>query len=73
MTTQELNRDIKWLNKELKRKGYYSESDKTEFVRLYGADREFKYMNRQSILIMFRLNLRYRFIPFHQFGIHIEI
>ena len=45
----------------------------TEFKRLYFADKEFEAMNKESIKIMFRLNLRYRIIPFHAFGLFINI
>lgn len=44
-----------------------------EFERLYNADSEFKYMNLQSVKIMLRLNLRYRIIALHQFGLSINI
>lgn len=79
MTTQELNRDIKRLRKSIVshngKDSYYSfieNEAKKEFQRLYGADREFKYMNKESIKIMFRLNIRHRFQPLHNFGIFIN-
>ncbi len=83
MTNAELNRDIKRLNKAIKA---FPKSDDNgpyfdfiakyvtpEFKRLFYADSEFKAMNRESILIMLRLNLSHRIIPFHQFGLNIEI
>lgn len=82
MTKQELNRDIKRLNNSIKKlenkdnKVYFEfieNEAKKEFKRLYHADSEFKYANKQSILIMLRLNVRHRFILFHQFGLMIEI
>jgi len=75
MTKQELNRDIKRLLKtvsNIKKDGQYHDNIekivKPEFMRLYLADRSFEYMNKDSIKIMLRLNLRYRFEAHHQFG-----
>lgn len=86
MNTLELNRDIKRMAAALKQieakysndpaSEYYDYIEgkfKPEFKRLYGADNEFKYMNAASIRIMLRLNVRHRVIPFHQFGLMIEI
>jgi len=82
MTTKELNRDIKRLVKNIHNLmgkdfdayfEYIHNDAKKEFIRLYYADKEFKYMNKQSVLIMFRLNISYRFVEFHRFGSHIEI
>jgi hypothetical protein len=83
MTNAELNRDIKRLNKAIKSfpksedNGPYFEFIekwvKPEFKRLYYADSGFTAMNRESILIMIRLNLSHRIIAFHQFGLNIEI
>jgi hypothetical protein len=77
MTTQELNRDIKRLLKEdslyaSTNKAVHLDNIRREFVRLYMADQYFQYMNRTSILIMLRLNLRYRFVALHSFGVLIE-
>lgn len=75
MTARELNRDIKRLVKL-----YHSDmNDKQlkdfeiEYRRLYFADSDFKYCNKESVLIMFRINQRYRFIALHSFGLNIEI
>lgn len=87
MTTQELNRDIKRLAKDIfahsqlvdksgNNDAYFTFLDtkaKKEFERLFHADREFTAMNRNSILIMLRLNIRHRFVAFHTFGLNIEI
>lgn len=87
MTTQELNRDIKMLARKHEkamtnsRAGvigddeYYIITDqvKKEADRLYMADTEFKYMNRNSILILLRLNVIHRFAPIHTFGININL
>jgi hypothetical protein len=82
MTVKELNRDIKRL---LKLVASYTgknlpdyheriEKDvKPEFLRLYNADRSFEYMNKQSIIIMLRLNIRYRFEALHHFGLFINL
>ena len=82
MTKQELNRDIKRLLKKAAsmptdtanvQNEYIQNILRPEFKRLYLADREFAAMNRTNILIMLRLNLRYRFEPLHYFGIHIDL
>lgn len=84
MTTKELNRDIKRLLNtykalnELKMDNdtYFKSielSIKPELKRLYYADQEMKYMTKDSILILLRLNVRFRVIPFHQFGLFINL
>jgi len=80
MTATELNRDVKRLLKNIKaaevwpaNQDYIQNGARKEFLRLYWADTKFEYMNRQSILIMLRLNLKYHFEPTHMFGIFIEI
>lgn len=71
MTAQELNRDIKRLSKN---HDSMSESDlQKEFKRLYYADSDFEYMNLNSVKMMLRLNLRYRFVALHHFGININL
>lgn len=80
MTTQELNRDIKRLRKrfcsyqKLEGDEYYDaiKSLRPEFTRLFYADAEFKYMNRDSIITLLRINVKHRFVPIHLFGINIE-
>ena len=71
MTPKELNRDIKRLCKNAP--NLTESARNTEFKRLYFADKEFEAMNKESIKIMFRLNLRHRIIPFHAFGLFINI
>lgn len=76
MTKQELNRDCKRLLKLAIENSRNLESEgqiRSEIQRLYCADREFRALNRQSILILLRLNLRYRAIPLHNFGLFIEL
>lgn len=73
MTKQELNRDIKRLAKQFGTEKENTPEFEKEFKRLYFADREFTYMNKDSVLIMLRINLRHRFIALHQFGINITI
>jgi hypothetical protein len=80
MKPSELNRDIKRLSAKVKSisnsPNYFDivESEiKTEFKRLYYADTELKYMNLNSIKIMLRLNVQLRIIPFHNFGLFIEL
>tara|TARA_R110000772_G_scaffold46279_2_gene105684 strand:+ start:551 stop:811 length:261 start_codon:yes stop_codon:yes gene_type:complete len=81
MTKAELNRDIKRLGAEIYRMSfedsdkYFEYKDTTarkEFERLFWADKEFEYMNLNSIKLMLRLNVAHRFIPFHQFGLMIK-
>lgn len=45
---------------------------KPEFKLIYGFDDTFTLLNKQSVLFMIRTNLRFRIIPFHQFGLNIE-
>lgn len=81
MTKQELNRDIKRLHKAIANKSsnpdgeyykYIETTAKNEFTRLYHAADNFEALTKQSILIMFRLNLRHRFVAFHNFGLTIN-
>ncbi len=78
MTIQDLNRDIKRLKRDVQKQALHNDSAtgeryEKEFKRLYGADTEMKSINRESILTLLRLNLRYRWVPFHSFGIMIEL
>ena len=80
MTKQELNRDIKRLDRKVKRAlrnlsvdGFFKQKElnfKPEFLRLYNADNTMKSMNKQSILIMLALNVSHRFLKIHQFYPH---
>lgn len=75
MTPRELNRDIKRLVK-LYNSGLNHNQLRDfekEYKRLYYADSDFKYCNKESILIMFSINQRHRFIALHSFGLNIEI
>jgi len=81
MTPAELNRDIKRLLTKANKVPIdddskyvdYVDEVKSELLRLYHADDRFQYMNSKSIKIMLRLNLRFRVIPLHIFGLHIEL
>jgi hypothetical protein len=82
MTTKELNKAIKTLYNQYNK---MSEADndlffkwlKTtftpEFKRVYYADDSFKYINRESILILLIFNRKTRIIPFYNFGINTTI
>jgi len=48
------------------------EGFKHNFYHVYKMDETFNKMNAESIKTMFRMNMKWRFIPFHQFGIFIE-
>lgn len=79
MTKQEYNRDVKRLHKAVQRikntltgQAYFDAVDrdiKPEFLRLYRADSEFTYANKQSIITLLSINHRYRWIPLHSFGL----
>lgn len=84
MDSTQLNRDIQSLKhkvKSFKTKGgnlepyfkFIEDVVKPEYIRLYRADDTFKSLTQKSVLIMIRLNLSHRFIPFHQFGLNIEL
>jgi len=85
MTTAELNRDVKRLaKKSIQYSKDYGKFDnayntrveieiKKELDRLYYCDKDFKYMSKKSVLILFRLNLSYRSITLHNFGTYIEL
>jgi len=87
MTKQELNRDVKRLLKKviLLRStveasnspfldAFYEQINgdvKKEFLRLYYADKDFQAMTKINVLTMLHLNLSYRYVALHQFGIDI--
>ena len=73
MTKQELNRDVKRLSKLIGTDKEYTPEFEKEYKRLYYADSTFDYFNLESVRIMLRMNARHRFIPFHQFGLMINI
>ena len=83
MTTKELNRDIKKLKRSVDKMKtsehtndqwfeFIEKQIKPEFIRLYNADNTMKALNADSLRIMLRLNVRFRFINFHSFGLMIE-
>jgi hypothetical protein len=78
MTKAQYNRDVKRLRKAAKdfdrTAGLPDIAPlKTEWWRLYNADRKFEFANKESVLTLLRVNLRYRFTSLHNFGIYIEI
>lgn len=82
MKARELNKRIEKFNKELyltipptvaEFVKYLDEYAQPEFIRLYHEDKTMKSLTKRSILIMFRLNLKYRFIPFDKFGMYIKL
>ena len=85
MTPKELNRDVRalWFAIDSKLIDVASTNGKEyqefitivakqEFKRLYSNDPTFSLMNKESIKTMFRLNLRYRWISLHSFGLFIK-
>ncbi len=83
MTNKELNRDIKRLYNAYKSKcggeatdeyfAWIENQVKPEFVRLYHADNTFQVLTADNIRRMLVLNRVLRAIPFHQFGLYIEV
>jgi len=83
MTNRELNRDIKRLYNNYKLRcgeqatdEYFNWLEKTvkpEFSRLYNADNTFQVLTADNIRRMLVLNRVLRVVPFHQFGIYIEV
>lgn len=72
-----LNRDIKNLLKydveEVIKDAQIRNWHHSEYKRLYRLDPKFEYMNKNSIRIMLRLNLLYRIISLHNFGLEINL
>jgi hypothetical protein len=81
MTARQLNARVRKLrdrviDMELYHDSHYYDTLRAihdEFSLIYSAAPDFKGISRQNILIMFRINMKYRFISFHQFGINIVI
>ena len=87
MNNRQFNQDIKQLNKAIFKASqkvditgnndeyfaFINGEAKKEFMRIYNANDTFEGLNKQSILIMMRLNLRHKFIPLHIFGININL
>lgn len=86
MTKQQLNAAVKKLANDYKHhastannkipSGYFEYIDtviKPEFKRLYGADDTMKSFTADNLRRLIRLNVKLRVIPFHQFGLMIEL
>lgn len=80
MTKQELNRDIKRLYNNIEKAKntpsffeYIDNNAKKEYTRLLNASDDFSALSKKSVLILYRLNLSYRFIPLHTFGLNAKI
>lgn len=82
MTTSELNRDVKRLLKTFQKldstnsDAYFKAIDeqiKSEFLRLYHADKSLNALTKNNLLIMLRLNNKFQIVPLHQFGIYINL
>lgn len=50
---------------------YLDSEAKEEFLRLYLADNTMRYLTLKSLRIMIYLNLKYRFVALHTFGMYI--
>ena len=80
MTAAEHNNRIKFFYRRLKeyeannpKKYDTKEVFMKEFEELYRADNQFKLCDKDSLLILLRLNIRYRFVHLHQFGLFIDL
>jgi len=83
MTAQELNRDVKRLWNQYKANCGGDATDehfkwietavKPEIKRLYYADTTLNSLNANSLKMLLRLNLLFRVIPFHHFGLYINL
>jgi len=84
MTKAELNRKVKSLKRryllnrgmsQIDQEKYDKEQEgiKKEAYNLYKADQEFEDLNRESILILLRLNILLQFENPHLFGSNIEM
>ena len=83
MTSAELNRDIKRFYKNYSIHLEIDSSDtffdwverygRKEFKRLYDGDKELKYMNKKSIMMMMKINRHLLIIPLHMMFINAVI
>lgn len=86
MTKQQLNAAVKKLTNDYKTHaatandeippGYFDHIEKVikpEFSRLYGADNTLKSFTADNLRRLIRLNVKLRVIPFHQFGLMIDL
>ena len=71
MTNRELNRDVKRLARH--HEGMEAVDVIKEIRRLYFADAGFTALNKKNILRLLRLNLIYRAVELHQFGLYIDL
>ena len=86
MTTQQLNRDVKRLSASIvamhQTVQKNNEQDvwfeflenyaKKEFIRLYNADNTLNSLTKDSILLMLSMNIKFRFVSLHTFGLMIN-
>lgn len=82
MTAQQINNKAKQLHNKvvaldkLDNDTYFEVLEKEIkplFLEIYNSNKTFELMNKQSVLIMLVLNNRFRIIPFHMFGININL
>ena len=71
MTNRELNRDVKRLIRH--HEGMQAVDVINEIRRLYFADNGFTALNRKNILRLLHLNLIYRAVELHKFGVQIDL
>lgn len=70
-----LAKDYSNLDKKYSDDEYWVQREKliNEYKRLYNADNTLSKLNADNVRRMIGLNLVMRAIPFHMFGIHIEL
>lgn len=82
MTPKQLNHQIKKFGKqyltELKKPAdeffdWLEKEGKKEFTRLYYADQSMKSINKNSVIILMRINMIHHIIPFHRFGLMVNV
>ena len=82
MNNQQINRAIQKLKEDLHEMSFRNNNEyftfvetevKKRFLEIHRDDDKFEKMKKSNVLIMFRLNLRHKFVALHQFGINIEL
>lgn len=70
MTTKEQNAAIKRMGSRIKNGALdgHSPEAKELFTTLYYADREMKYIDKESVIILFVLNRRFKYENINAFG-----
>lgn len=72
---EQLRKRVKQMNASTDRmtSGTLEQSIQMGWKKLYNADNTFKLAEKNDVLTMMRINLRFRFIPLHSFGLFVDI